>query len=132
MLLHMPHRSIDDFDIPGFEQIPQVIRYFICALHHHSSVWTKESNIRQVFELEGHKSWYIANILVHIQSLKDLHKLYQKRVISFRELTLHSISDHLLDAKQKLVVSLVKKMLNKRKHHYESINCALDGFESDD
>ena len=23
-------------------------------------------------------------------------------------------------------------MLNKRKHHYESINCALDGFESDD
>ena len=77
-------------------------------------------------------SWYIANILVHIQALKDLHKLYQKRVISFRELTLHSISDHPLDAKQKLVVSLVKKMLNKRKDHYESINCALNGFESDD
>lgn len=109
MLLHMPHRCTNDFDIPGVEEIPQVIRYFVGALHHRSCVWANNRNIRELFELQGHKTWYITNILLHVQSLKDLYKLYQKRVISFGELTLTSISDHPLDTKQKLVVSLVKK-----------------------
>jgi hypothetical protein len=132
MLLHMPHRSTNDFDIPGVEKIPQVIRYFVCALHHRRSVWMNEQNIRSLFDLEGHKSWYVANILAHIESLKDLYTLYQKRVISFGELITPSVSDHVLDPKQQLVVSLVKRMLNKRKNHYESIACALDRFDSDD
>lgn len=109
MLLHMPHKCTNDFDIPGVEEIPQVIRYFVGALHHRSCVWANNRNIRELFELQGHKTWYITNILLHVQSLKDLYKLYQKRVISFGELTLTSISDHPLDTKQKLVVSLVKK-----------------------
>ena len=78
MLLHMPHRSTNEFHLPGFEQIPQVIRYFICALHHQGSVWTNEGSIRELFELESHKSWYISNILVHVQSLKHLQKSSKK------------------------------------------------------
>jgi hypothetical protein len=132
MLLHMPHRSTNDFDIPGVEKIPHVIRYFVCALHHRHSLWMNEEYIRSLFDLQAHKSWYVANILAHIQSLKDLYTMYQKRVISFGELIPPSVSDHILDPKQQLVVSLVRRMLNKRKNHYESIGCALDGFDSDD
>ena len=109
MLLHVPHRCTNDFDIAGVEEIPQTIRYFVCALHHRSCVWGNECNICELFELQGHKTWYITNILLHVQSLKDVYKLYQKRVISFGELTLTSMSDHSLDTKQKLVVLLVKK-----------------------
>lgn len=115
MLLHMPHTSTNEFRLPGFEQIPQVIRYFVCALHHQGSVWTNQGSIGELFELEGHKSWYIANILVHNQSLKELHAFYQNHAISFRELTFHSVSDLPLDPKQKLVVLLVKKCLIKEK-----------------
>ncbi len=121
MPLHMPHRSTNDFDIPGVEKIPQVIRYFVCALHHRGSVWMNEENIRSLFDLQAHKSWYVANILAHIQSLKDFVQRYPP-----------SVSGHILDPKKQLVVSLVKRMLNKRKNHYESIGCALDGFDSDD
>ena len=40
-------------------------------------------------------------------------------------------SQHPLDAKQLLIVSLTEMMLQDRKAHYESINCALDGLDSD-
>ena len=132
MLLNIAHRNTRELEIPGVDQIPQVIRYFVCALHHRASLWMSEDNIKSRFNLEGHKSWHVANILTHVQSLKDLYNLHQKRVISFGHITSPCVSDHPLDPKQQLVVSLVKRMLSKRKNHYESIGCALDGFDSED
>ena len=82
--------------------------------------------------MEGHKSWYVANILTDVQSLKDLYNLHQKCVISFGHITSPCVADHPLDPKQQLVLSLMKTLLNKRKNHYESIRCALDGFDNDD
>ena len=132
MLLNIPHITAKEFDIPGVEQIPPVIRYFVGALHHRASVWRSEHNIKSLFDLEGHKSWYVANILTDVQSLKDLYNLHQKCVISFGHITSPCVADHPLDPKQQLVLSLMKTLLNKRKNHYESIRCALDGFDNDD
>ena len=69
---------------------------------------------------------------LHMFSLKDLYNLHQKRVISFGHITSPCVADHPLDSKQQLVVSLMKRLLNKRKNHYESIQCGLDRFDSDD
>jgi hypothetical protein len=83
------------------------------------------------FELEGHRSWYVTNLLLHIQSLKVLYTLWKKHVISFGELTTPTFLDNPLDAKQRLVLSLFEAMLRKRKEHYDSIDCALDGLSDD-
>ena len=109
MLLNIPHRTTKELDIPGVEGIP-VIRYFVCALHHRASVWRSEHNIKSLFDLEGHKSWYVANILTHVQSLKT-YTIHQKRIISFGHITSPCVADHPLDPKQQLV-SLVKRLLN--------------------
>jgi hypothetical protein len=42
MLLNIPHRNIDVFLSGDHENIPAVIRYFVCALHSRSILWNDE------------------------------------------------------------------------------------------
>lgn len=113
MLLNKAHRNISELTISGFEEIPIVIRYFACALHHRACLWSDANNIKRHFERDGNQAWYVTNVLVHIQSLKDLYNLWKKRVISFGELKIPDIVDQPLDQKQQLVISLLQAMLSQ-------------------
>ncbi len=129
IVLNVPFKSITDLLLPNFEEIPQPIKYFTCALQYRELMWTNEDEIRAHFEVEGNKSWFVANIIMHVRSLRNMHLLWTKHVLTFVELTRSLTTNHELDNKQKLVISLLQCMLQKRKRHYESINCALDYIE---
>ena len=131
MLLNIPHRNTDVFLTSDHENIPAVIRYFVCALHSRSILWNDETAIKSHFELEGHKAWYVTNILFHIQSLKDFYTLWQKRVISLFQLSTPPIAHYPLDVKQQLVFTIVQNMINGRKEYYDSINCILEDSDSE-
>lgn len=131
MLLYVPHRNIKMFHIAGLDAVPNVIKHFVCALHHRASVWLDKDVIKSKFELQGHRSWYVSNIILHVQSLKDLYHLWQKRVISFGEITTPSLPQFPLDAKQRLIMSLAKNMLCKRRQHYSCLSSTFDDFDAD-
>ena len=78
--LNVPHRNIDMSLIPASENLPPVVRYFASAIHYRSELWSNENAIRRHFDMEGHKSWYITNIVLHIESLTDFYNLLNKRV----------------------------------------------------
>ena len=63
--------------------------------------------------------------------VKDLHNLWRRRVISFKELKGPQFLDLPLDEKQQLVISLLEAMISKRHEHYKSVDCSLDYFDSD-
>lgn len=132
MLLNVPYRQISELLLPNFETLPEPIRYFVCALEFRASLWLDENKVKEHFELEGNKSWFVTNIIFHIRSLKHFHDLWKKQVISITELTCPIIVTHTLDEKQQLVISILKCMLQNRKNHYESINCAIDFFEDEE
>ena len=103
----------------------------MCALHHRSELWNDENAIRLHFDMQGHKSWYITNIILHIDSLKDFYNLLKKRVFTISDLAQPLIEDHALDAKQQLIISIVEKMMNERKEFRQSLNCMLRDDSSD-
>ena len=117
--------------IPTSENLPPVIRYFASAIHYRSELWSNENAIRRHFDIEGHKSWYITNIMLHIESLKDFYNLWNKRVFTMSDLEKPFMEEHQLDAKQQLIISIVQKMMKERKQFHESLNCMLDHDESD-
>lgn len=126
----MPHTNIDMILIPGSESLPPVIRYFASALHYRSELWNDENATQLHFDIEGHKSWYITNIILHIESLRDFYNLWKKRVFTMSDLAKPIIEEHPLDQKQQLI-SIVQKMMKERKQFHESLNCMLEQDDSD-
>ena len=94
----MPHTNTDIFLIPGSESCLLVIRYFASALHHRPQLWNDENAIQLHFVMEDHKTWYISNIILHIQYLEDLYNLWNKRVFTMSDLAQPLIEEHPLDA----------------------------------
>ena len=131
MLLNVPNRNTDMLLTCGYHNIRPAITYFVSALQRRSKIWSHENAIKSHFELEGHKSWYITNILLHVQSLKDFYNLWQKRVISMSELSIPPIVHYPLDVKQQLVITVAESMIKCRKQYHESINCTLGNNSSD-
>ena len=85
MLLNVPHTNTDMILIPGSETFPTAIRYFVCALHHRSELWDDENAIKVHFDMEGHKAWFIGNIMLHIESLNGfLHFMEETCSYNFR------------------------------------------------
>lgn len=74
------------------------------------------SMINDIFQKEGHKSWHITNILFYVQSLRDFHKLWLKKILDFPELLQPPFPEKPLDSKQTL------PMLHKRREHYGALN----------
>lgn len=134
VLLNVPHNEIHQLHVPNFASLPNIIKYFVCALHHRACIWQNENNIRAHFEKEGHKSWFITNIAMHIQSLKDVLHLWKKQVLSFANVTMPTSMDYPLDSKQQLVVTLFTEMANNRNSYYATCNSQYenDNAESDE
>ena len=100
-------------------------------MHYHSELWNDENAIQLHFDIEGHKSWYITNIILHIESLRDFYNLWKKRVFTMSDLAQPVIEEHPLDHKQQLIISIVQKMMKERKQFHESLNCMLERDDSD-
>ena len=125
MLQNVPHTNTDMILIPGYETFPPAIWYFVCALHHRSELWDDENAMKVYFDVEGHKAWFIGNIMLQIESLKDFYTLWKKRVLTISESKCPHLQEDPLDAKQKLVISLVQKMMNEKKEFYELLIASL-------
>ena len=118
-----------DLKLSNFKALPANFKFFLCALHHHPDLWTNGLSIKIFFELEGHKSWYISNIIAHVQSLKDIHHLWAKNVISFSTSICTETIEYPLDSKQSLILLLMQQMLTKRKQYYQSLKTVNAAFE---
>jgi hypothetical protein len=108
LIVNVPHRDIVKFRVDDFDELPENLRYFVSAIKFRGTLLENSGAIRNRFEMEGHRTWYIDTLVQHVQSLTDFHLLWTKKVIS----TQPSISDRpanlQLDTKQRTVVNCLR------------------------
>lgn len=127
LLLHYPHRSESQLYHPEHERMPQQIRHFAAA-------WLLNLDaVEGLFKLEGHKTYYIRNIVSHVKSLTAFFHLWQRQVfgLNTEPIDISSQSESEFDAVQLAVLNHVRHAVAMR-HSQLSEEQDCPGFLEDD
>lgn len=133
LLLHYPHRSESQLYHPDHERMPQQIRHFAAAWLLRPEVWQNLDAVEGLFKLEGHKTYYIRNIVSHVKSLTAFFHLWQRQVfgLNTEPIDISSQSESEFDAVQLAVLNHVRHAVAMR-HSQLSEEQDCPGFLEDD
>ena len=126
LVMNLPHREVTQLLHPEHERLPHAIRHFVAAWCLRPELWQHLDRVEEHFNLEGHKSYYVNNLVNHVKSLRDFFFLWQRRVVGMDIMQPSEVSqsDEEFDPVQRLVLNHVEQALSKR---HSSLN---DEFQS--
>ena len=113
--------------------MPQQIRHFAAAWLLRPEVWQNLDAVEGLFKLEGHKTYYIRNIVSHVKSLTAFFHLWQRQVfgLNTEPIDISSQSESEFDAIQLAVLNHVRHAVAMR-HSQLSEEEDCPGFLEDD
>lgn len=137
LLMHHPHRKVDDLYHGDFQRMPENLKYFASAILV-LNTWNDMTLIREHFEIEGHKNYYIDTVVAYVTSLHDLLQCWRLHVATNRELL--DISSDLgtidfnLQGKQLVIMHTLKAAIVARNRHlaFEMPHVPSENVEVDD
>lgn len=116
LVMNLPHREVTQLLHPDHERLPHAIRHFVAAWCLRPELWQHLDRVEEHFNLEGHKSYYVNNLVTHVKSLRDFFFLWQRRVVALDIIQPSDVcqSDEEFDPVQRLVLNHVEQALSKR------------------
>ena len=127
VLMNKPHRNLDEMKHPDHERLPDDLKYFASCLVNIPQLFN-EQEMRQMLEKEGHKSYFIDNVLSYIANVKNVYELWQIEILQKNDfLPLRSERQHAdLDPMQTCVVNTFKSFLRLRTQYYNFAMCCAN------
>ena len=92
LLLHHPHRKVQDLHHPDASTMPSTVAYFAQSAAVTPKCWNTSDAITAFFEKEGHKDYFINTIVSYIHSLYDILHLWRIGVVTADNTDAPSIS----------------------------------------
>ena len=128
--MNLPHRNLDELKHPNHDTLPDDLKYFASCAVKITDMFT-EGHIRDMLQKEGHKTYFINNLINYIENIRNVYHLWQIQVLQnddfFRLPMQRQETD--LDPMQKTVVDTFKSFLQLRAQYYESIPISCDQNE---
>ena len=85
MLLHLPHRRIEETFHPNHSRIPVRLQWYAQVIHNYPDLWTSSGRLKYHFTLDGHNDTN-GTTIISIQRLPDLFYLTQMEIINASQL----------------------------------------------
>ena len=141
LLMSHPHRQVLSLYHGDFERMPENLRYFASAILLLPK-WNNDFAIREHFEMEGHKQYFIDTVIAYIASLHDLLQCWRLHVASNRELSEFSAdiegTNFNLQGKQLSIMQIMKRAVVSRNRslaydlpHTSELDMNIDEDEED-
>jgi hypothetical protein len=121
LLIQKPHKKLDDLKHPNHETLPDDLKYFASCLINIPEL-LNEGEIRDMLQKEGHKTYFIDNVVNYVCNMRNIYQLWQIQILrndDFLSLPTESQHDN-LDPMQTAVVDSFKSFLRLRTCYYDS------------
>lgn len=120
LVMNHPHRDQSELIHPDHDRLPDAIRYFVSAWCMRPHLWQDLDAVTQHFQQEGHKTYYVRNLVNHVKSLRDFYHLWQRKVLGLNEVpvVVSQQSDLEFDTVQRAVLNHVTHALSMRHSHF--------------
>ena len=132
--MNHPHGQRSDLLHPDNERLPDQIKHFAAAINFRSEFWRDEDKLRSFFNVQGHKQYYVENIIQYVRSRFDFYHLWQRQVIGTITVVRNEQNVDMtnLDPNQSRVLAIAKDFLRERTEAYDDIPEANLGVLDDD
>lgn len=120
LLMNKAHFSLDDIKHPHHTVLPEDLQYFSACMVHLPHVFGDGGSFCDLIKSEGHKDYFVDNVLSFIQSLRDIYHLWQMQVLRNDDFigTPVTSEDCALNVRQQLVLSTLKSFMALRDRYY--------------
>ncbi len=127
LLINHPHRNLDDLKHPNHETLPHDLTYFASCLVNIPHLLSEEF-IREMLQKEGHKSYFIDNVVNFIDNTRNVYQLWQIQILRNDDfLSLQTESQHdSLDPMQRAVLDTLKSFLRLQSRYYNFRTSCID------
>lgn len=122
LVMNKPHRKLDELKHPDHDTLPDNLKYFASCLVNMPESFS-EQQLRQMLQKEGHKSYFIDNIVNYVANLTNVYHLWQIQILrneDFFPVPTQSQSAN-LDPIQTVIVDTLKCFLNLRAQFYSHL-----------
>lgn len=119
ILMSLPHKSFQELKHPNHDMLPESLQYFASCLVYLPQLMD-EVAFREMLEKEGHKKYFIDNVLNYLTSLRTIYNLWKIQVLrndDFFSMPTNPQSNN-LDPMQIAVVDTIKSFLHMRTAYY--------------
>lgn len=101
-------------------ELPSQIKHFAAAFTLMNAFWSHPEEIRNYFNEEGHKAWFVETLVSHISSLSDYFKLFQRRILTSQTIEVHmpAFNHTVNDPMQNRFLQVVQICFQKREQFY--------------
>ena len=123
LLLNKCHFSLEELKHPNHDILPKDLQYFAACQVYLPAIFHSKDAFRNILQAEGHKDYFIANVLSFLESMKDIYNLWQMQVLRNEQfLGVPTIPNPFsLNAKQNVVLSNLRQFLVLRDSYYGNI-----------
>ena len=122
LLLNRPHFSLDELRHPNHDILPKQLQYFAACHIHLPDVFESGGSLTDILKSEGHKDYFVSNVMAFVQSLHDVYHLWKIQVLRNQDFiaSQNIIEEAILNFKQTLVLRDLKSFLRARDQYYGS------------
>lgn len=121
LLMNKPHSKLEELTHPNHETLRDDLKYFASCLVNIPQL-LREQELREMLQKEGHKSYFIDNVVNYMANMRNVYQLWQVQILQnddFLSLPLQSGHDN-LDPMQTAVVATLKSFWQLRTRYYNS------------
>ena len=119
LIMNKPHKDLKELRHPNHESLPADLKYFAACIAHIPEAFT-EQEIIKMLQPEGHKRYFVLNVINHVQNLRNVYHLWQMQVLKTQDFFSlpPQIPNHNLNPKQTAVVDTLTRFLALRARYY--------------
>ena len=120
LLLNKVHFSLDELKHPQHAIMPEDPQYFAACHFYLPEIFDDATSFRAILQAEGHKHYFINNVLAFVESLKDIYFLWKMQVLRNEDFVGEQMptGETELNLKQNLVLMNLKSFLFLRDTYY--------------
>ena len=128
--MNLPHRNLHELKHPNHDTLPDDLKYFASCAVKITDMFT-EGHIRDMLQKEGHKTYFINNLINYIENIRNVHHLWQIQVLQYDDFLPLPMrrQETDLDHMQKTVVDTFKSFVQLRALYYECKPISCDQNE---
>ena len=122
LLVNHPFTNLEQLRHPDHEKLPEDLTSFAAALVLQPELWSNDDSVRTLFSQQGHKNYYVENLVNVVDSLRQLYHLWQVEVLTNNDFqTDYSRTTFHLNKEQDMVLRKLQSYLALRNRHYTSL-----------
>lgn len=132
LVMNKPHRKLEELKHPNHDTLPEDLKYFASCLVNTPESFS-EQQITEMLQKEGHKSYFIDNVINYVTNMKNVYHLWQIQILrneDFFTMPNQPRSGN-LDPIQTAIVNTLKSFLILRAQFYSHFHDGREDTSSD-